>query len=144
MLQEREDILTLKAVSQSTQKALKQANVAISDINLMELHDAYTILIALSFEAMGLATKGQGWLWAENSGGKIDLTGKMPISTFGGLKSRGNPSGATGIYQAVEAVLQLRGEAGDNQVADAHHVLIQNLGGLASTAVTHILSVESE
>ena len=68
----------------------------------------------------------------------------MPISTFGGLKSRGNPCGATGIYQAVEAVLQLRGDAGDNQVADAHHALIQNLGGLASTVVTHILSAEHE
>ena len=144
MLQERDDILTLNAVSQSAQQALKQANLELSDMDLMELHDAYTVLTALSFESLGLSERGQGWLWAENNGEKIDLTGRMPISTFGGLKSRGNPCGATGIYQAVEAVLQLRGDAGDNQVADAHHALIQNLGGLASTVVTHILSAEHE
>ena len=62
------------------------------------------------------------------------------MSSFGGLKSRGNPSGATGIYQAVEAALQLRAGAGDNQVPDARHALIQNSGGLGSTVATHILS----
>lgn len=144
MLQERDNILNLSAVSQSAQQSLTQANLSISDMDLIELHDAYTVLTALSFESLGLANKGHGWSWAENNGEKIDLTGKMPISTFGGLKSRGNPSGATGIYQAVEAVLQLRGDAGDNQVSDVHHAMIQNLGGLASTVATHILSVENE
>ena len=144
MLQEREDILALKAVSKSCQQALQQANLALSDIDLMELHDAYTILTTLSFESLGLAEKGQGWMWADNNGEQIDLAGKLPISTFGGLKSRGNPCGATGIYQAVEAVLQLRGNAENNQVKDVQHALIQNLGGLASTVVTHILSLENE
>jgi len=143
MLQERDNILKLNAVSQSAQQALKQADLKISDINLMELHDSYTILTTLSFESLGLAELGKGWEWANNGGEQIDLTGKMPISTFGGLKSRGNPCGATGIYQAVEAVHQLRGIATDNQVIDARHAFIQNLGGLASTVVTHILSIEN-
>jgi acetyl-CoA C-acetyltransferase len=143
MLQERDDILALNAVAQSSQQALKQANRNMSDIDLMELHDAYTILTTLAFESLGLAEKGQGWKWADNNGEQIDLAGKIPISTFGGLKSRGNPCGATGIYQAVEAVLQLRGQAADNQVADAQHAIIQNLGGLASTVATHILSIDN-
>jgi acetyl-CoA acetyltransferase len=65
----------------------------------------------------------------------------VPISTFGGLKSRGNPAGAAGAYQAVEACLQLRGAAGENQVPGARIALIQNLGGLGSTAVAHVLRV---
>jgi acetyl-CoA C-acetyltransferase len=68
------------------------------------------------------------------------LDGKIPISTFGGLKARGYPGGATGVYQIVEAVIQLMGLAGDNQVKGAKNALVQSLGGPASTVVTHILS----
>jgi acetyl-CoA C-acetyltransferase len=143
MLQERQDILALPAVKHSVDYALKQANLDIDAIDVMELHDAYTILTALSFESVGLADKGQGWQWANDGGADVSLTGRLPISTFGGLKSRGNPAGATGVYQAVEAVLQLRNLAGDNQVSDINHALIQNVGGLASTVVTHILSTSS-
>ena len=66
---------------------------------------------------------------------------RLPISTFGGLKSRGNPLGATGVYQAVEVALQLRQQAGDNQVADAKIGMTQNIGGLGGTAVTHIFGI---
>ena len=65
-------------------------------------------------------------------------TGRIPISTFGGLKARGNPGGATGVYQAEEVILQLRGEAGPNQVKDARWGMAQCLGGAGATAVTHI------
>ena len=139
MLQDREQLLTLNAVRQSAKQALQQARLSIEDIDLMELHDAYAILTALTFEALELSPPGQGWTWANDGGAKIGLDGAMPISTFGGLKSRGNPSGAVGIYQAVEALLQLRGEAGANQVAGAKTALIQNIGGLGSTVTTHIL-----
>ena len=71
--------------------------------------------------------------------GKIGLAGSLPLTTFGGLKARGNPGGATGIYQVVEAALQLRGQAGENQVPQARYALVQSLGGPASTAVTHVL-----
>jgi len=140
MLQERENMLELPSVRLSTHKTLEQSNISLSDISLFELHDSYTILTALSLEAIGLAEKGKGWALSTNNGEKISLTGDMPISTFGGLKARGNPSGATGVYQSVEAVLQLRYEGNENQIDNASYVLIQNLGGLASTAVTHILS----
>lgn len=144
MIQDRVDPLYLSAVGLSTNKALQQANITIQECDFFELHDAFTILTALSLEAVGLAEKGEGWKWAANSGQDIALSGKLPISTFGGLKSRGNPAGATGVYQAVEAATQLRGEAGDNQVRSARIGLIQNLGGVGSTAVTHILSIETE
>ncbi len=136
-LHSRKDMLYLNAVAQSTQKALDQAGVSRDDVSFFELHDGFTILSALALEAAGFAERGKGWQLAQDD---IDLAGRLPISTFGGLKSRGNPIGATGVYQAVEAALQLRGEAGENQVNDASVALIQNLGGLASTAITHILS----
>ena len=139
MLQERADPLHFAAVSRSTALALNQAGLSPSDLDLLELHDGYTIMTALALEAMGFSARGRGWRWARAGGEQLALNGELPISSFGGLKSRGNPSGATGVYQAVEATLQLRGEAGENQVAKAETALVQNLGGLASSAVTHIL-----
>lgn len=136
MLQERADPLYFASVARSVTKALKQAGLSRDDVSLFELHDAFTIVSALSLEAAGYAERGQGWQMAQDA---IGLKGRLPISTFGGLKSRGNPAGATGIYQAVEATLQLRGEAGSNQVENARIAMIQNMGGLASTTVTHVL-----
>jgi len=138
-LQDREDVLDLKAVRLSVNRVLQQAHVLRDAIDLFEVHDAFTILSVLSLEGAGFAERGQGWQLATNN--DIGLQGKLPISTFGGLKSRGNPAGASGIYQAVEATLQLRGTAGENQVHKASTAMIQNLGGLGSTVVTHILQV---
>ena len=143
-LQDRPNPLQLSAVTRSTARALDQAGLSLNAINAMELHDAYTILTALALEAIGHSAPGAGCSWARDRGDRIALDGDLPLSTFGGLKSRGNPSGASGIYQAVEAVLQLRGEAGENQVADARHMLIQNIGGLGATVATHILSAMSD
>lgn len=140
-LQDRQDLLHLKAVAHSTRKALHAAGITPDQIDLFELHDAFTILSTLTLEATGVAERGAGWRWAANGGEAIGLHGKLPISTFGGLKARGNPVGAAGVYQAVEATWQLRGEAGANQVENAKVALIQNLGGLGSTAVTHVLGV---
>lgn len=139
MLHDRSDLLYLKAVNMSAHKAYARAGVTTQDIDLFELHDAYTILSTLTLEAAGFAERGEGWKLAQN--GSINLTGSIPISTFGGLKARGNPMGATGVYQAVEACLQLRGQAGANQVANAKTALIQNLGGLGSTAIAHVLQI---
>lgn len=140
MLQDRREILRLSAVGASAAAALEQAGLSLNDIDLMELHDAFTVQTALSLEALGLSERGRGWTWAQDAGARIALAGDLPISTFGGLKSRGNPSGATGLYQAVEAVMQLRGEAGANQVESAKQALVQNIGGLGATVATHILS----
>lgn len=137
-LSERTDLLWLRAVEVSTNRALASAAVDRSRISLFELTDSFTVMAALSLEAAGFAARGRGWELAQDR--SISLTGSLPISTFGGLKSRGNPVGATGIYQAVEAVLQLRGLAGANQVADAQVALIQSVGGLGSSAFTHVLT----
>ncbi len=138
-LNDRGDLLYLNAAHLSAEKAFMQAEIEKGAVNLFELHDAYTILSTLTLEAVGFAERGEGWKLAQSNA--IALTGSLPISTFGGLKARGNPAGATGIYQAVEACLQLRGQAGANQVANAKTALIQNLGGLGSTAITHVLQI---
>lgn len=138
-LQDRADMLALHAASQSANLAYAQAGIIPNDVNLFELHDSFTILAALSLEACGFADRGDGWRLAQD--GAIGLQGNLPVSTFGGLKSRGNPAGAAGVYQAVEACLQLRGAAGANQVEGARTALIQSLGGLGTTAITHILQV---
>ena len=138
-LHDRSDLLYLKAANISAHKAFARAGITAKDVDLFELHDAYTILSALTLEATGFAARGEGWKLAQNN--SIGLKGSLPISTFGGLKARGNPVGATGVYQAVEAVLQLRGNAGANQVENAKTALIQNLGGLGSTAIAHILQI---
>ncbi len=138
---DRADLLWFNAVARSTQKAFTAANLQHTDIDLAELHDSFTIATTLILEAAGFAERGTGWTMANDGGSAIGLNGDLPISTFGGLKSRGNPGGATGVYQVVEAAMQLRGQAGDNQVDDARMALVQNLGGLATTAITHILGV---
>ena len=144
MLQERIDPLYFASVKRSAAQALDRAGLSVSDLDLLELHDGFTIMTALALEAMGFSARGSGWAWAQDDGEKLSLGGELPLSTFGGLKSRGNPSGATGVYQAVEASLQLRGEALENQIAGAATALVQNLGGLASTAVTHVLRTMPE
>jgi acetyl-CoA C-acetyltransferase len=106
---------------------------------MFELWDAYSIFAALSLEAAGFASRGEGWSLAQEN--KIGRDGLLPVSTFGGLKARGNPGGATGVYQVVEAALQLRGQAGGNQLAHVERALVQCLGGPASTAVTHVLEI---
>jgi acetyl-CoA C-acetyltransferase len=136
-LHNRLNPLWFSAAQLSVEKALSKAGIALDQINLFEYHDGYSIFAALSLEAAGFAKPGYGWKMAAD--GSIGLHGKVPCATMGGCKARGHPGGATGVYQAVEAVMQLRGQAGGNQVADAHYALIQSLGGPASTAVTHIL-----
>lgn len=134
---DREDPLYLTSVALAVERAYARAGLKPKDIDLLELHDSSTIMATLALEASGFAPRGQGWRLAAE--GKIGLTGELPISTFGGLKARGNPLGATGVYQIAEAALQLRGEAGSNQVSDAHIAMTQNVAGTGGTAVVHIL-----
>jgi acetyl-CoA C-acetyltransferase len=139
-IQERRDPLSFHAVELSAQRAFGQAGILPGDVDLFEVHDGFTIFSVLSLEASGFAARGEGWKLAQNAGEALSLKGSLPISTFGGLKARGNPVGATGVYQAVEAVLQLRGQAGGNQVANARTAVIQSVGGAAVTAFTHVLT----
>jgi acetyl-CoA C-acetyltransferase len=136
-LHDRKDMLYFDAVQLSAGRAMKQANLTLDHIRLFEYHDTFSIYAALALEAVGFAIRGKGWKLAAD--GQIELNGRIPCATMGGLKARGFPGGATGVYQAVEAAQQLRGQAGANQVEGATYALIQSLGGPASTAVSHIL-----
>ena len=129
--------LRLTAAEKSALDAYRQANLGPKDIQVFELHDAFTIMAALSLEASGFAEPGQGPRLGLD--GEITPTGRIPIATRGGLKARGHPVGATGMYQIVELVQQLRNEAGPTQVQDARIGMAQNIGGSGSNIITHIL-----
>jgi acetyl-CoA C-acetyltransferase len=136
-LSRRKDALHLEAVEIATESALRDAGISRNDIDLIELHDAYTIMTALCLESAGFAAPGTAVeLAVEN---RIAFDADLPIATLGGLKARGHPVGATGVYQIVEAYLQLAGMAGPNQVPGAEIALTQNIGGTGSTVVNHIL-----
>jgi acetyl-CoA C-acetyltransferase len=113
------------------------AGVTRDDIDVFELHDAFSIMSALSLEACGFAERGQApRLGIDN---EISPRGRVPVCTRGGLKARGHPVGATGMYQIVEVVQQLRGECGATQVDGARIGMAQNIGGSGATILTHIL-----
>jgi acetyl-CoA C-acetyltransferase len=136
----RKDPLFLNAAYLSAQRAYEMATVEAKDIDVFELHDAFSIMSALSLEACGFAERGQGVkLGLDN---EICPTGRVPICTRGGLKARGHPVGATGMYQIVEVVQQLRGECGKTQVDGAQIGMAQNIGGSGATILTHILKAE--
>jgi acetyl-CoA C-acetyltransferase len=134
---DRADPLWLSAAAHSARKAYEQAGLTPGSIDLFELHDAFSIMAVLSLEACGFAERGTGVALGLDN--EIALTGRIPIATQGGLKARGHPVGATGIYQIVELVRQLRGEAGRNQVDGARIGMAQNIGGSGATIFTHII-----
>jgi len=136
----RKDPIWLAAAEKSVKQAYQQAGIDPKDIGVFELHDAFTIMAALSLEACGFMERGKGPIAAiENL---ICPKGRIPISTRGGLKARGHPVGATGMYQIVEVVQQLRGEAGDTQVERPVYGMTQNIGGSGSNIITHILKAD--
>lgn len=136
-LHDRRDPLFLEAAHIWSQRAYAQAGLKPDDVDFSELHDAFTIMAALSLEAAGFAGPGEGVRLAQED--QISLRGHVPISTMGGLKARGHPVGATGLYQVVEATQQLRGEAGANQLHGCRVGMTQSIGGSGATAITHIL-----
>ena len=136
----RKDPLFLAAACESANRCYDMAGIVPEDLDVFELHDAFSIMSALSLEACGFAERGQGVrLGLDN---EIAPGGRVPICTRGGLKARGHPVGATGMYQVVEIVQQLRGECGATQVAGAKIGMAQNIGGSGATVVTHILRAE--
>jgi acetyl-CoA C-acetyltransferase len=133
----RKSLSKLLSSEVSAAKALKQAQRSPSDIQLFEPHDAFTIMTALALEACGFAK--QGTVLDMASAGAFDAQGQLPICTMGGLKGRGHPVGASGVYQIVEACLQLRGEGGKNQIPGVKRAMTQSIGGHGAVAVTHVL-----
>ena len=138
-LHSRKDLTDLRATTLAAQKAFKMADTSLDKIDLMEVHDCFTISEICVLEALGVTEKGKGGQAAAS--GMTRLGGKLPVNTSGGLKSKGHPVGATGVAQAIEIVTQLRGEAGERQVENARVGLTQNMGGSGGSTLVHIMEV---
>ncbi len=137
-LQEREYPTDLKAVTLAAKQAFEMAKAKPNDIDLAELHDAFTILEIAESEHVGFFKKGEGGKAA--AAGKTQLGGQIPINVSGGLKARGHPVGATGVAQVVDVVWQLRHEVGkERQVKNAKTGLTVNFGGFGNNVLTFIL-----
>ncbi len=137
-LDQKADITVFPAVQLAGRKAYEMAGVAPEEINFAEVHDCFTIAEIVASEDLCFVPKGEGGPFA--AAGHTAITGKIPINTSGGLKSKGHPVGATGVGQICDVVMQLRGDAGERQV-EAHQTgLAQNLGGSGATCVVSILA----
>ncbi len=140
-LDNRENPLWLKGVERSVVRAFRTAGIRHAQIDFLELHDAFSIMAALSLEAAGFCERGQAVRLANED--VFAIRGKLPVCTFGGLKGRGHPVGATGLYQIVEAVQQLRGSAPEPiRVNEPRTAMTQNIGGSGATVITTILKNE--
>ena len=137
-LHDRRDISTLDASVAAGKRAFALSGLSQKDIDLVEVHDCFTIAEICAIEDLGFCKKGEaGKLTAD---GVTALGGQIPVNTSGGLKACGHPVGATGIKQICEVVTQLRGDAGARQV-DAEIGMTHNVGGTGATVVVHILGV---
>ena len=137
-LQEREDPTDLKAVTLAAKQAMEMAKVKPGDIDVAELHDAFTILEIAESEHVGFFKKGEGGKAV--AAGKTKLGGQIPINVSGGLKARGHPVGATGVAQVAEIVWQLRHEVGqERQVKNAKTGLTVNFGGFGNNVLSFVL-----
>ena len=134
---ERDDPLWFRASNKAFSSALEMAGASRSDVDFLEIHDEYTIMGVLALESLGFSSKGAGAedVWSR----RYSLKGETPINTFGGLKARGNPVGATGAYQVCEAFMQLTGEAGENKVENAKVGVVHSMGGVDNTSVVLVL-----
>jgi acetyl-CoA C-acetyltransferase len=138
-LHDRKDFCEFKAVRIAGEKAFTMAGCGTADIDLIEVHDCFTIAELCVLEALGFYAPGTAG--KATFAGETRIGGKLPVNTSGGLKSKGHPVGATGVAQIHELVTQLRGEAGERQVKSAKRGMAQNMGGSGGSSVVHILEV---
>ncbi len=139
-LQHRKNLLKLAAAEKAAMCAYSQAGITPKEIGVFEYHDAFSIMAALCLEACGFCDPGKAPSLAIE--GDITFNKKIPVATKGGLKARGHPVGATGIYELVEVTQQLREEAGQTQVLNPKYGLTINIGGSGSNITAHILAQE--
>ncbi|MCD6196662.1 MAG: thiolase domain-containing protein [Staphylothermus sp.] len=133
----RRDLLTLESTVKASRDAYKMAGVSVKDIDYAEVHDAFHITGYLALEDMGFAPKGEApKLWKE---GKFAKGDKPEVNFSGGLKARGHPVGATGIYQIVEATMQIRGDFPGYKASDPVIAVTQNIGGIGTYSIVTIL-----
>ena len=140
-LHSRPEMTTLPAATEAARRALSMAGKKIGDVQVVELHDCFTIAEIVVLESLGLCPPGKGGEQAP--AGRTALGGALPVNPSGGLKSKGHPVGATGIAQIVELTSQLRGEAGPRQVKEPRVALAQNMGGTGASSVVTVLEVAS-
>jgi len=133
---ERESCSTWEGTTISSKEALKEAGIELSDIDFMELHDAFSIVELITYEDLGFCRKGDAFKLVRD--GYFNLDGKVPANASGGLKAKGHPVSATGVGMVYEIVNQLRGECKDRQVSNARIGLLHNIGGTGCTTVCHI------
>jgi len=136
----RSDLTSLEAVRLAGERAYAMAGKKPADIDLVEVHDCFTIAEIMATEALGFFKLGDGGPAVER--GDTAIGGTIPVNPSGGLKAKGHPVGATGVAQIVEVTTQLRGEAGDRQVKGAKTGMAQNMGGSGGSSIVHILEVE--
>jgi acetyl-CoA C-acetyltransferase len=139
-LHSRKDLAWLSAVEKAGAQAYEQAGLEPKDIDLVEVHDCFTIAEICTIEALGFFDRGKGGPSAES--GETAIGGRIPVNASGGLKSKGHPVGATGVAQVIEIAKQLRGEAGERQVEGAKVGMTQNMGGTGGSSVVHIFGVD--
>lgn len=136
-LHDRQDLTSIAAARLASQEAYAMAGVSAADIRIAEVHDCFTIAEVVATEDLGFFSPGDGYKAAEDHVTARD--GAKPINTSGGLKSKGHPVGASGAGQAVEIFKQMRGLAGERQVAgDIPLALTHNVGGTGGTCVVHV------
>ena len=138
-LHSRDDLSYLGATERAAGMAFKMSGKTLDDVDLVEVHDCFTIAELMVIEALGIAEKGKGGQAMDD--GITEIGGKFPVNVSGGLKSKGHPVGATGVAQIYEITKQLRGDGGERQVEGAKVGLTQNMGGSGGSALVHILEV---
>ncbi|MBD3387491.1 MAG: thiolase domain-containing protein [Candidatus Altiarchaeales archaeon] len=139
-LHDRKSLCRVESAVRAANTAYKMAGVKAGDIDFAEVHDCFTIAELMAVESLGFCKAGEGGRLTED--GETALEGRIPVNASGGLKAKGHPVGATGVAQAVEATMQLRGDAGKRQVKDAQLGLTHNVGGSGATSVVHVFSRE--
>jgi acetyl-CoA acetyltransferase len=136
LLGDKRDLSRVPATERAAATAYRQAGIGPQDVDVVELHDCFTIAEIVATEGLGLFEPGAGGLAAEK--GWTSLGGKIPVNPSGGLKAKGHPIGATGAAQICEVVTQLRGEAGPRQVEGARRGLTHTLGGNTATVLVSL------
>jgi len=136
-LYQRPKITTFEASKRASNRAYKLAGIKPEDVDALEVHDAFSVLGVMALEDLGFAEKGAGTHLLDE--GECERDGRLPTNSFGGLKARGHPVGASGVYQIAELAMQLENKAGKCQVSGARIGLAQSVGGIGSTVAVHIL-----
>ncbi len=135
-LHSRPSIYTFDSARLAGRTAMEKAGIKLDDVNMVELHDSFSIYGLIELEDLGFAEKGKAKDLVEND---IKLDGRIPVNPSGGLKAKGNPYGATGVGQFVEAYTQYKNRAGQRQVKDMKNAMLHSMGGSGSTSIVHIL-----